>query len=213
MKNKTTVATIITFVLLGVGGFLVLADPMRMLGGSKVVDDMTRAFFEDLQFKDFRQAGLYHHKLERDRLDIGRTLEALFLVKPELLDIRDYKIVRTEVDSKAGRAKTLVRTRYKILNQDKEPQEKEILVYWIKRHPDCPNNGKCDAMGTCVDEFGKAQNKKKSAKKEKKSELSEATSGDSRHLEDSDEVYTCDPNAEESWFMNLDSTLKRKNYK
>ena len=211
MKSKTTVATIVTLAILGVGGYLIVADPLSMMGGSKKVEELTRAFVEDLQFKDFRQAGLYHHKLERDRLDIGRALESLFLVKPEMLDIRDYKIVRTEVDSKAGRAKSLVRTRYKVLNKDQEPQEKEILVYWIKRHPDCPHNGKCNA-GTCVDEFGEPQKKKEEKGKKDKNEVSEALTGDAVDAKETDDAYTCDPLAEETWFMNLDSTLKKKGY-
>ena len=35
----------------------------------------------------------------QDRIDIGRALEELYLVKPEQLDSLDFRIARTEIDS------------------------------------------------------------------------------------------------------------------
>lgn len=207
--KKTTLATLITLVVLGAGIWIAVARPFPFMGSDPQVERLTRAFLEDLQYKDFRQAGLYHHKLERDRLDIGRSLEGLFLVKPELLDIRDYDIVRVERDEQGGRAKTLVRTRYTRLNLDKEPQEKDILVYWIKRHPDCPHNGSCPAS-TCVDEFGNPQTKKEG--EDDRSAKTQATQGDDPNAKDTGELYSCDASKAAQWFMNLDSTLKGKNY-
>lgn len=206
--KKTTIATIMVLLLAGVGTYLFLADPLGLSPGRGKVSELTEFFMQDLQFKDFRQAGLYHHELERDRLDIGNALESLFMVKPEFLDIRDYKIVRADVDESGRRAKVLVRTRYKVLNKDKEPGEKDVLVYWIKRHPDCPSGATCPA-GECVDEFGEVINKRDEAKRKNKT----VRPGDVPEEELSDETFSCDAAEQERWFMNLDSTLRSKHYK
>lgn len=207
--SKTTKVTLIVLALAGLGLYVFLADPLSLQPDRGTVEELSETFMEDLQFKDFRQAGLYHHKLERDRLDIGKALEALFLVKPELLDIKDFDIVKADIDSNGTRARTLVRTRYSRLNYDKEPQEKDLMLYWIKRHPDCRLGGGCEA-GVCVDEFGAPQLAIVDEDKRR---------GDRKELEDNPEAEAsgaplmCDPEASHRWFMNLDSTLKRKNYK
>ena len=132
-------------------GWIVLAKPFSP--GAQKVESLSQKWMEDLQFKDFRASSLYHHKLDRNRVDIGRTLERLFLVKPEMLDIIDYRIVKTEVDSSGRRARVKVEARYKRLNKDKKPQEADLMLYWMKRHPDCPIGATCPD-GTCVNEFG-----------------------------------------------------------
>jgi hypothetical protein len=195
----------------GLGAWVFLANPFSADSG--LVRNASLAFMEDLQFKDFRSSSLYHHELERDRVDIGRTLEKLFLVKPELLDIIDYRIAKLDIDKSGDRARVLVRSRYKRLNYDEKPQDGEILLYWIKRHPQCPLGGKCQGTagaGQCVNEFGKVILKPKDEKKKEDSQAQ--LKGDAANPDLSEEHFVCDPEREPQWAMNLDSTLKEKRY-
>lgn len=204
--SKTTVATLVVIVLIGVGVALVVLRPFS--GEIGLLQDMSTSFMEDLQFKDFRSSKLYSHELDQERLDIGATLERLFQIKPELLDILDYTLVRTDIDSSGERAKVLVRTRFKRLNIGKEVEEAELILYWIKRHPDCPLGGTCPA-GQCIAENGDLMYKPKTSDaKSPKDELQ--GDGAVGVLEKSDQPYTCDSTAEKRWTMNLDSTLKQK---
>ncbi|MFB6351233.1 MAG: hypothetical protein ABEK29_05540, partial [Bradymonadaceae bacterium] len=122
------------------------------------------------------------------------------LVKPELLDIRDYRIVSSHVDSTGSRARVKVKARYKRLNKDKKPQEATLMLYWMKRHPDCPIGATCPD-GTCTNEFGEPVRKAKDG-------------GDNgrRTAKAPEPAEASDPSAEPRWFMNLDSTLKEKEY-
>ncbi len=207
--RKTTVISVLVLAALGVGTWLFLVNPFNSDIG--IVRETSKTFMEDLQFKDFRSSSLYHHKLEKDRVDIGRTLEKLFLVKPEMLDIKDYRIVKAEVDSSGDRARVLVESRYRRLNFDDEPNTGEIILYWMKRHPDCPIGGTCQ-QSVCVDEQGDRilranyENKKKDHAAKVRGDQEEA------NVEDDPEDFRCDPMAEDQWYMNLDSTLKEKRY-
>lgn len=206
--RKTTIITAIVLACLGLGTWLFLANPFNQNLG--LVQDVSLTFMEDIQFKDFRSSSLYHHKLERDRVDIGKTIEKLFLMKPEGLDIQEYRIVKAEVDSSGDRARVLIETKFRRLNMKDKAETGEVLLYWMKRHPDCPIGSTCPD-GRCVDEYGevidrddyegKSRTKKKADSKE--SEEDEAS-------EPSE--FRCDPMAEDAWFMNLDSTLKEKRY-
>lgn len=207
--SKSTIITVVVLAVVGVGAYLFITDPFKRMAGGGNIESLAKAFMEDLQFKDFRQAGLYHHKLERDRVDLGRSLERLFLVKPEMLDIQEYRIVKSSIDSKGTRGRTLVRTKFKRLNIAKEPEEKDLILYWIKRQPDCPLGSKCSVDGKCVDEFGKVRFQTKD-KKKREGRITEVQ--DSTNVEETDKPYTCSPNAKPKWFMNLDSTLKEKRY-
>lgn len=209
--RKSTVISIMAIATVGLGAWVFLANPFSADSG--LVRNASLAFMEDLQFKDFRSSSLYHHELERDRVDIGRTLEKLFLVKPELLDIIDYRIAKLDIDKSGDRARVLVRSRYKRLNYDEKPQDGEILLYWIKRHPQCPLGGKCQGtagVGQCVDEFGKVILKPKDEKKKEDSQAQ--LKGDAANPDLSEEHFVCDPEREPQWAMNLDSTLKEKRY-
>lgn len=201
--RKITITSILILVLAGLGAWVVLAKPFSP--EVRKVEMLSDKWMEDLQFKDFRSSGLYHHKLDRGRVDIGRALERLFLVKPEMLDIIDYRLVKTELDSSGRRARVKVQTRYKKLNYDKEPQEGSLMLYWMKRHPDCPIGGTCPS-GTCVNEFDGP------IKKTKKDDQSRKDRKAPEPVAQKDETYDCDPSADRDWFMNLDSTLKEKPY-
>ncbi len=207
--RKTTVATIVVAALIAIGAGIYLAGPLDP--SRRIVEDLSMQFMEDLQFKDFRRSASYHHRLERDRVDIGRTLERLFLVKPEMLDIREYRIVKAEVDSTGERARVHINTKFQRLNMKDEPEESEIILYWMKRHPDCPIGASCQS-GKCVTiDDGEALYKpKKDATDDRPRRERELS--DDPDAELSAKPFTCDQNAEPKWFMNLDSTLKEKKY-
>ncbi len=207
--RKSSVVTILVLAVVGTGAYFFMADPFDM-AGSGSVDDLAELFMEDLQFKDFKRAASYHSEFERERIDIGRSIESLFRVKHEMLDIQRYEIVRTNVDSTGERATTVVRMVAQRLNIDKEPGEKDLKLYWSKYHPECPFGGTCGTGGVCVDADDEVMHPVK-GKKEKKRELP----GDASAAEtlDEEKSYACDVTIEKQWFMNLDSTLKEKPYR
>ena len=210
--GKTTQWTVLICIVLGVAGYFYLNVSFQP--GRSYVEDLSQRFMEDLQFKDFRSSALYHHHLDQDRVDVGRMLEALFMVKPEMLDIREYRIVKAEIDSTGNRARVHLNTKFQRLNVASKPEEGEIILYWLKRHPDCPVGGLCPG-GFCMDEYDNMiRRPKKEADDEKKKR--------GRHEEEardrvttglSDNLYRCSPDKESQWFMNLDSTLKQKRYR
>lgn len=200
--RKSSAMTVVILALLGVGTWVFLTNPFSVDSGT--VKAISLKFMEDLQFKDFRSSSLYHHKLERDRVDIGRTLEKLFMIKPEFLDLMDYRIVKVDVDSSGDRARVLVSTRYKRLNMNAKPEDGEILLYWLKRHPDCPIGAACQG-GRCIDEFGHGSIKEPTDEEIREAKLE-------KKPEPQPEPIMCDVAAPAQWFMNLDSTLKDKKY-
>ncbi len=194
--RRYTIVTIIALVAVTVGGVLYVTEPFNQ--DRRIVRELSSSFMEDIQFKDFRSSALYHHELEQDRVDIGRSIESLFKVRPEMLDILDFRIVRSEVDSTNRRARVLVNTRVKRLNLDDDPEEVELHLFWIRRHPQCPLGADC-VDGQCEDERGPVRLDEEEADAD--DEDSEAS------------IYQCDPDLEHAWFMNLDSTLERRDYR
>lgn len=200
--RKSTLMSVLVLAVLGAGAWLFLNNPFDADSG--VVRQVSLKFMEDLQFKDFRSSSLYHHELERDRVDIGQTLEKLFMIKPEFLDLMEYRISKIEVDSSGERARVLVKTKFKRLNMNSKPEEGEIILYWLKRHPDCPIGATCQS-GRCIDEFGKG-----SIDTPTEEEIREANR--KKLPEPEPEPIMCEDAAKPQWFMNLDSTLKEKKY-
>ncbi|MFB6351232.1 MAG: hypothetical protein ABEK29_05535, partial [Bradymonadaceae bacterium] len=70
--RKITIASIAVLALAAGGAYVVYVKPFRP--DIQTVEKLSEKWMEDLQFKDFRSSGLYHHKLDRDRVDIGRAL-------------------------------------------------------------------------------------------------------------------------------------------
>ena len=204
--RKVTVVTLLVLLVLAAGGYIATYRPF-LGGGYQKVQQLSEKWMEDLQFKDFRSSSLYHHPLDRDRVDIGRAFERLFLVKPELLDIMDYRLVSTDIDSTGERARVKVETRYKRLNKDKEPKEAKLMLYWMKRHPDCPVGATCGGEGTCKNEFGKTVYPAEDGSVEDNQKMKAP-----EPAAEGSEPFDCDPGADRRWFMNLDSTLKEKEY-
>lgn len=209
--RKSTVITLVVVALLSAGAWLALSKPWSSDLG--MVEDFSKRFMEDLKFRDFRSSSLYSHPLDQDRLDIGRALEKLFLVKPEMLDLMDYRIRRAELDSSGERASVIVSSRFKVLNRDKEPQEKELKLYWIRRHPDCPLGGTCPADGLCADESGRTMSKTELNSRAGSDKGDPRGKADATVDETSGEHWACDPAKERAWFMNIDSTLEEKSYR
>lgn len=201
--NKITIATIAVIACLALGAYLVLHHPFNP--DRAEIEELSEAFMEDLQYKDFGSAARYHHELEQDRVDIGREIESLFKLDPELLDIMDYRITRSEIDSTGDRGRVLVNTRFRplkpeaISEDDDDIQEADLQLYWMRRHPECPLGTDCNAEGVCVDDTG--------------TEATHETGSDDADDEDKREVaFECDATAEHQWFMNLDSTLESRDY-
>ena len=201
--RKTTLVTAAILLLLGAGVYVYLTDPFNP--DRAHLRQLSTQFMEDIQFKDFHSSALYHHELEQDRVDIGRALEDLFLLDPELLDILDYRIARSEIDSSGKRGRVLVSTRFRPLKPssarregEDDIEEAEIQLYWMFRHPECPLGTDCEEdEGQCVGRTGKT------ATREVKDDDGETT----------EQAYTCDPSMEHQWFMNLDSTLESRDYR
>lgn len=204
--RKITIVTVLIVAAAAVGAYLYLEHPFDP--NRAQIEEMSEQFMEDIQFKDFQSSARYHHRLEQERVDIGKAIEQLFLVDPELLDIMDYRITRTEIDSTGERGRVLVNTRFRPLkpdavsdDDDDDIEEADMQLYWMVRHPDCPLGTECSADGICVDDYGE-----------------EAMRDDDEYLEetgedDPDEVpFDCDPGKERDWFMNLDSTLEQREY-
>lgn len=198
--RKTTIATIAVLLLLAGGGYLYVYAPFHPDRGE--IEALSNQFMEDLQFKDFHSSALYHHELEQDRVDIGRAIEDLFLLDPELLDIMSYRITRTEIDSSGDRARVLVNTRFRPLKPKRaasedgdDIEEADLQLYWMRRHPDCPLGTDCED-GACRNQSGKKA-------------LNEEETGD----DDEAKPFVCDEGTEKQWYMNLDSTLESRDYR
>lgn len=211
--RKTTVATIVVLAISGVAMFFVLGGPINT--DRRLVENLSTDFMEDLQFKDFRRSASYHHKLEHDRVDIGKTLEKLFLVKPESLDIQQYRIIKSEIDSTGDRARVHIRVKYHKLNIKDEPEDNELILYWMLRNPDCPIGAKC-VNSECHNDRGEALwfagNESKPLPESEAQKIIEKQKDKKKQNDDPPEKLSCEVGAEQQWFMNLDSTLKEKRY-
>jgi len=102
------------------------------------LDKLARSFLQDLQFKDFDKAGKYHNLIEQGKANIPQLIERLFQVKPEVLNIRDFEIVRVDMDEDGKRARTFFRSNMEILNtaEGENPNKEKMIegiLYWHKR--------------------------------------------------------------------------------
>lgn len=209
--RKITAVTILVAAAVGAGIYVYIAQPFNPTRAE--IEELSTRFMEDIQFKDFDSSARYHHELERDRVDIGRAIEELFLVDPELIDILDYRIVRSELDSTGTRGRVLVSTRFRPLepeavSDDEEGddiEEVELQLFWMKRHPECPLGSDCED-GVCRDEDDGETVMKETEDGE------ETESEESSEEEESEEPFECDATLDHEWFMNLDSTLEARDY-
>ena len=135
MKRSTL---LLALVLLGI--FLFLARDARLGGDlfsglfSGELTELSKrslSFMEDLRFKDFEKAASYHRPEDRERADIPRLIERLFKIKPEFLDIMDYQVLDSSLDSSGRRARVKLKAKVHLLNSD-EIREPEFILYYHK---------------------------------------------------------------------------------
>ncbi len=204
--RRSNIIVVIVLAVLGVGGYIFLNNPAG--SDAAIVSALGRECWESIQFKRYRKASLSPHKLERDRVDIGKAIEKLMLIKAEQLEIKRFDVVKAKVDSDGDGASTKLRVIYRRPNQKKEPEEKDVMLYWLRRHPDCPIGATCNAEGACVNEAHEVLRQVKPSK----GVWRIATPDDEgkEELEATKKGFACDPAAKKAWFMNLDSTLQPK---
>lgn len=122
---------IVLLVLTSSGGLKVPGTGVSLGGDAKFVEEHSRKFLEDLQFKDFEKAASYHSREDRKKVNIPALIERIFQVKPEFMDIMRYEIVKIQIDSSGKRARVKTKTVIKLLNT-KEIREPEVMLYWFK---------------------------------------------------------------------------------
>lgn len=143
MNKLVSVAAIFAALL---GGYLAVAHVSGAafstlglpLGGDR--GELRRTalqFMEDVQFKDFQRAAAYHAPELIDSVDIPFLIQRLFAVKPEALDIMDYEVVFSELDSSGLRARVKLRVRAKLLLNERI-EERELILYFYRDTPDDP---------------------------------------------------------------------------
>ncbi|OVE73607.1 hypothetical protein BVX93_01230 [bacterium B13(2017)] len=93
------------------------------------VREFALSFMEDIRFKDFEEAAAYHSPEDRKHVDIPYLIERLFKIKPEFLDILEYKIAHASLDSSGKRGRVKIRSKVHLLNTDKI-EFKEIILYF-----------------------------------------------------------------------------------
>ena len=135
--KKTTVAFILVLLLLG--GYFAFDTKWGKAffegifsGESAIVNRMSMSFLEDIRFKDYENAASYHHPEDREKTDIPKLIKKKFRIKPELLDIMDYRILETTLDSSGTRARVKMKAKTHLLNTDKI-KHAEFILYYYKR--------------------------------------------------------------------------------
>jgi len=131
----------ITFilVLLVLGGYIaydVQGGRSFFLGlfskDQSIMSDNALSFMEDVKFKDFKTAATYHSPEDQKNVDIPRLIERLFRVKPEFLDIMEYNILETSLDSTGKRGRVKLKAKVRLLNSD-EIKTPEVIFYFHKK--------------------------------------------------------------------------------
>jgi len=101
-------------------------------GDRKAIDEMALSFMEDIQYKDFKKAAAYHHPDVQKKVNIAKMIRRLFKIKPELLDLMEYRIVETSLDSSNRRGRVKVKARVHVLNT-KKIKNPELILYFHKK--------------------------------------------------------------------------------
>ena len=96
-----------------------------------MLQELTTAFLEDIQFKDFDKASTYHTEEDQQEVNIAELIEQLFQIKPEFLDIMKYEITDIDIDKSGNRARVETHTTIKLLNTE-EMKEPDVIFYWHK---------------------------------------------------------------------------------
>jgi hypothetical protein len=110
-----------------------------MGGDKKFLADRSIDFMEDLQFKDFKSAAIYHLDKTQKERDIPRLIQRVFFVKHEQLDIMSYKVLDVDLDRSKNRARVRVQVFYKMLgdkavrDNSESARDMILLFYWFKQ--------------------------------------------------------------------------------
>jgi len=99
----------------------------------RTIQKFAISFFEDLKFKDFDSAAKYHSLKDQKKVNIPKLIERLFKVKPEFLDIMEYNILETSLDSSKKRARVKMKTKVNVLNSGKI-RNPEVILYYHKKN-------------------------------------------------------------------------------
>lgn len=131
---------ILTLGVLAGGGYVFMQSsqlgqaPLGTLLSSDSQDVVKQAqsFLEDIKYKDFKAAEQYSLPEQRDKFDIPHLIERLFQIKPEFLDVQNYKVLATDFDSSGDRARVTMQADVKLLNSDKI-KHPEMILYFKKK--------------------------------------------------------------------------------
>lgn len=93
------------------------------------IEDISLSFMEDVKFKDFNKAASYHSPEDREKVDIPKLMERLFKIKPELLDVMEYSILESTLDSTGTRGRVKMKAKVNVLNSGKIKNPEFILYY------------------------------------------------------------------------------------
>ncbi|MGV3524806.1 MAG: hypothetical protein ACO1RX_11290 [Candidatus Sericytochromatia bacterium] len=104
-----------------------------MSGETQQLVKLARDFMEDLKYKNFKDAGTYSLPEQQGKYDMPKLIERLFAIKPEFLDIQNYEVTSTDVDSSGERARVHLKTEAKVLNTD-ELRKPEVILYYARRN-------------------------------------------------------------------------------
>jgi len=135
--KKTTFVLFTTIIIISI--FLLKGSDISSLNmltflskDVSIIQKFALSFFEDLKFKDFDSAAKYHSLKDQKKVNIPKLIEKLFQVKPEFLDIMEYKILETSLDSSKKRARVKMKTKVNILNSGKI-KNPEVILYFHKK--------------------------------------------------------------------------------
>jgi hypothetical protein len=137
VMKKSSVAFIL--ILLVLGGYIAYDAQkgrsffMKLFSKDRgLISDKVLSFMEDIKFKDFEKAATYHSPEDRKKVDIPNLLERLFKVKPEFLDIMEYNVLDTSLDSTGKRGRVKLKAKINLLNSD-EIKTPEVIFYFHKK--------------------------------------------------------------------------------
>ena len=132
--KKSTVAFVL--VALAVGGYILYDSQwgrsvlMGIFSEDLArIEEISLAFMEDIEFKDFNKAASYHSPEDQEKVDIPKLMERLFKIKPEFLDVMEYTILDSTLDSTGTRGRVKMKAKVNVLNSGKIKNPEFILYY------------------------------------------------------------------------------------
>jgi hypothetical protein len=139
---KKTLLILPAVVLAGGAALWLLSEPggLQIVGGDKsFLADRTVDFLEDIKFKDFKKAATYHLEKTQKERDIPTTIQRIFAIKHEVLDIQHYKILDVDLDRSQMRARVRAHVFYRVLGDKQLRDDADamrdliMLFYWFKQ--------------------------------------------------------------------------------